>query len=180
MAATEPAARPEVSLREVTKQTVRRVTDLKLRPGQERFVAPNATSIAEAYFEPKAWFRAVYAGEEPVGFVMLYEDADGTGDFPLEYGRPLYFVWRFMIAGEHQGKGYGKRAMELVIEHVRDQPGAKELFLSVVPGEGSAEGLYRSLGFERTGRFEEGEAEMRLDLAPRTERRAAERPSVTK
>jgi diamine N-acetyltransferase len=164
MASTEAEPAPEITLREITKRTVRAICSLEVRSDQRQFVAPNATSIAEAYFEPKAWFRAVYAGEEPVGFVMLYEDPDGTGDFPIEYERPIYFVWRFMIDGNHQGRGYGKRAMELVIEHVRQQPGARALFLSVVPGEGSAEGLYRSLGFERTGRFEDREAEMRLAL----------------
>lgn len=48
-----------VSLREVTQETVRQVVGLKVAPAQEKFVAGNAISIAEAYFEPKAWFRAI-------------------------------------------------------------------------------------------------------------------------
>lgn len=165
MATTEASAPAAVTLREVTRQTVRAICDLKVRPDQERFVAPNAVSIAEAYFEPRAWFRAVYAGEEPVGFVMLFEDADGTGDFPGGHERPLFYLWRFMIDADHQRRGYGKGALMLVIDHVRGRPGANALHVSVVPGEGSAEGLYRRAGFERTGRFEHGEAEMRLALA---------------
>jgi diamine N-acetyltransferase len=61
----------EVSLQEITKETVRAICRLQVGPGQDRFVAPNAVSIAQAHFEPKAWFRAIHAGEEPVGFVML-------------------------------------------------------------------------------------------------------------
>ena len=38
-----------------------------------------AFSIAEAHFSPLAWFRAVYAGDTPVGFVMLSDDPDGRG-----------------------------------------------------------------------------------------------------
>jgi diamine N-acetyltransferase len=54
----------EVTLREVTADTVRAICRLQVGPGQEQLVAPNAVSIAQAHFEPKAWFRAVYAGEE--------------------------------------------------------------------------------------------------------------------
>jgi hypothetical protein len=49
----------KVSLREVSAQTVRYMCDLSVAPGQERFVAPNAVSIAEAYFCENAWFRAI-------------------------------------------------------------------------------------------------------------------------
>ena len=85
---------------------------------------------------------------------------------------PRYYLWRFMIAGEHQGKGYGRRAMELRIEHVKTRPGAKELLLSYVPGEGSPEGFYRRLGFELTGEENEGKIMARLRL------REGENPSV--
>jgi diamine N-acetyltransferase len=149
----------------VTKATVRRVCALRVAASQEYFVAPNAVSIAEAFFEHKAWFRAIYAGEEPVGFVMLYEDPAGEGGLPWDPPPgPVYFIWRFMIDEAHQGKGYGRRALELVIEHVRGLPDAKDLSLSVVPGDGSAERFYESLGFRSTGRIHEGEVEMRLDL----------------
>ena len=53
----------EVSLREVTADTVREICRLRVEADQEGLVAPVAESIAEAYFVPKAWFRAVYAGD---------------------------------------------------------------------------------------------------------------------
>jgi diamine N-acetyltransferase len=61
----------KVSLREVSAKTVRDICHLSIAPGQERFVAPNSVSIAEAYFCEKAWFRAIYAEETPVGLLML-------------------------------------------------------------------------------------------------------------
>ena len=109
----------KVSLREVSAKTVRDICHLSVAPGQERFVAPNAVSIAEAYFCENAWFRAIYADETPVGFLMLYDDPQ----------KPEYHLWRFMIAESHQGKGYARRAMELLIEHVRGRPMAEELVL---------------------------------------------------
>jgi len=144
----------EVSLREITRETVRAICRLQVGPGQDRFVAPNAVSIAQAHFEPKAWFRAICAGEEPVGFVMLYEDPE----------KPEYFLWRLMIAAEQQGEGYGRRALELLVDRVRNLPGATELLTSYVPAEGGPEGFYKGFGFVDTGEVENGEVVCRLPL----------------
>jgi diamine N-acetyltransferase len=149
----------EITLREITAETVRTVTALEVRSDQHGLVASNANSIAEAYFEPKAWFRAVAAGEELVGFVMVYRDPEAS----------IFYVWRFMIDARHQGKGYGRRAMELVIDEAR-RDGVPAVGLSVVPGERSAADFYRQLGFEETGTVHEGELEMRFVLEPETDR----------
>jgi hypothetical protein len=39
--------------------------------------------LLRRYFEPKAWFRAIYADETPVGFVMLFDDPDEAGVLPM-------------------------------------------------------------------------------------------------
>ncbi|MHC4600811.1 MAG: GNAT family N-acetyltransferase [Planctomycetota bacterium] len=144
----------DVSLREVTKETLPSILKLKVAPEQEKFVAPNAVSIAEAHFENRAWFRAVCTGDAPVGFVMLYLDQE----------KPEYYVWRFMIDRDHQGKGYGAKALAKAIEHVRGLPNAKELWVSYVPEEGNPSPLYRKFGFEETGKVIHGEILMRLTL----------------
>jgi diamine N-acetyltransferase len=143
-----------VTLREVTKDTVRKICDLKVRDDQNKFVAPNAVSIAQAYFHEEAWFRAIYADDTPVGFLMLYDDRV----------KPEYFLWRMMIDASYQGLGYGKKAMELFIEHVKTLPNATELVTSCVPGDGSPEGFYHGLGFRRTGELDGDEVVMRLEL----------------
>lgn len=143
-----------VSLREVTRDTVRAVCRLQVAPGQEGLVASNAVSIAEAYFQPKAWFRAVYADEEMVGFVMLYEDPD----------KAEYYLWRLMIAGGHQRRGYGQQAIGLVVDRLRTLPGARELLTSCVPGEGGPRPFYERLGFIATGEVDDGEEVLRLPL----------------
>jgi diamine N-acetyltransferase len=144
-----------VTLREVTKEDLGEILRLRVAPEQERFVAPNAVSIAQAHFHPDiAWFRAIYADETPVGFLMLHD----------EPARPMYHLWRFMIDRRFQGRGYGARAMELVIEHVRGRPGSVELTLSHVPGDGAPDGFYERLGFVHTGEEDEGELVMRIPL----------------
>lgn len=65
-----------VTLREVTKETFRAVAALSVAEDQKGFVSNNAFSIAEASFEKEAWFRAIYVADEPVGFVMTYEDPE--------------------------------------------------------------------------------------------------------
>ncbi len=130
-----------VSLREVTKDNVREVVTLEVAQEQSSYVATNAKSIAEAYFEPKAWFRAIGAGDELVGFAMVYRDPTAG----------IFYVWRFMIDARHQGRGYGRRAMELLHDEARAD-GAREITLSVVPGEHSALDFYRRSVLRRPGR----------------------------
>jgi diamine N-acetyltransferase len=145
----------EVTLREITRETLRAILKLKVAAAQERFVASNAVSIAQAHFYPGvAWFRGIYADDEPVGFVMLELHPDKQ-----EYG-----LWRFMIDERYQGHGYGAQAIALVVAHVRGLPGAKQLLTSVVPGEGSPGPFYQRLGFEFTGEVDEGEQVLRLAL----------------
>ncbi len=134
----------EVSLREVTEETVMDICQLSntLTEPRKNFVAPNAISIAQAHFSKTAWFRAIYADETPVGFVMLHDNPE----------EPKYFLWRFMIAGPHHGKGFGRRAIELLVEYVKTRPGARELLVSCGQGEGSPEEFYLKMGFKHNGK----------------------------
>jgi diamine N-acetyltransferase len=143
-----------VTLREITKETVRSIIRLEVPEDQKRFVAPNAVSISEAHFTEQAWVRAIYAGETPVGFVML----------ALEPEYAKYYLWRFMIDRNHQRQGYGLRAMRLVIEFVNKQYGSAALTLSYVPGEGDPSAFYKKLGFVETGEWDDDERVMKLVL----------------
>ena len=148
------AAGGEVRLLEVTGETVRAICLLQVAPEQRGSVAPNAVSLAEAMFEPKAWFRAIVADGVPVGFVMLSVDT----------ATPAYYLWRYMIDARYQGRGYGRAALALVLDHVRSLPQARELLVSWVPGPDGPEGFYLGLGFEPTGEVDEGEVVGRLRL----------------
>ena len=145
---------PEISLQEVTATSVRAVCALDVSPEQRSYVAANAVPIAQAHFEPCAWFRAIYADETPIGFVMLHEDPE----------KEEYFLWRFMVDAAYQRHGYGRRALDLVAEHVRAQPGARELVSSYIPGSAGPADFYRRYGFKETGDIEDGEVVIQLDL----------------
>jgi diamine N-acetyltransferase len=156
-APTRDGPNAPIELREITSETVRAICRLAVAASQTSFVAPNAVSLAEALFEPRAWYRAIYAGDEPVGFAMLSIDTVA----------PTYYLWRFMIADGQQRRGYGQAAMAAIVEHVRTLPRATELLVSWVPADGGPEPFYRGLGFVPTGIIHEGEVEARLELEPR-------------
>ena len=147
----------QVSLREVTAETLFVVCQLSntLTELQKHMVAPNAYSIAEAHFAQYAWFRAIYADEVPVGFIMLHDTAEEE---------PGYLIWRLMIGGPYQGMGFGRRAVALLIDYVRTRPGATELLTSCHLGEGSPEGFYLKVGFKHTGKMHGNEAVLSIPL----------------
>jgi GNAT superfamily N-acetyltransferase len=156
------SGRALVSLREITDENRDAVVALRLAPGQERFVSTVADSLDEARETPegKPWYRAVYAGERPVGFVMLSWDV--TPDPPRIIGP--WFLWKLLVDEQHQRRGIGRATVGLVADLVRDS-GATTLHVSYVPGEGGPERFYRGLGFRDTGEEDEdGEVILALDL----------------
>jgi diamine N-acetyltransferase len=134
----------QVTLKEVTAKTVRAICNLSVTETQSNFVAPNAVSIAQAYFEPKAWFRAIYADDIPIGFVMLFDNPE----------KPTYYLWRFMIDARYQQMGFGRQAIQLLIDYVQTRPQATELLVSYVPTANGPGPFYHKLGFEPTGEMD--------------------------
>ncbi len=143
-----------VTLEEVTADNLRAVMDLQVKPEQNDFVAPNSVSIAQYCYTDEAWMRAIYAGGDPVGFVLLSE----------RRSVPRYYLWRYMIDGRYQRLGFGARALHLVIDYVRTLPNATEMYVTYVPAPGGPRDFYAGVGFVDTGVDHEGELEMRLAL----------------
>ena len=152
----------KVTLREITDENSPAVVALRTTPAQERFVSTVAYSLQEAARHPNEnpWLRAIYAGEQPVGFVMV------AWDFVPEppHTDGPFFLWKLLIDHEHQGKGYGKQAVEQVIDLIRAE-GGTELITSYVEGEGNPFGFYAKLGFVARGDLDpEGEIMLRRSL----------------
>ena len=153
---------PDIHFRRITATTMNQICDLSetLSPSHRKMVADNVWSIAEAHFSPGAWMRAIYADDAPIGFIMTHTGPDHEDGIDC----PGVFLWRFMIAGPHQGKGFGRRALEKLIEHLKAM-GIPLLYTSCGQGEGSPEGFYRKLGFIATGDHYDDEIELVLELA---------------
>ena len=149
-----------VSLREITADTVRLITSLSVGPDQQGFVASNAVSLAQALFSEEAWYRAIYAGESPAGFVMLYDESLRVTPPPT----PEVVLWRLMIDAKFQGQGIGRLALQNVIDHVRSKGLFSSLVTSYIPGPGCPERFYLRAGFKHTGKVDGGELVLELPL----------------
>lgn len=128
------------------------VLRLSVAKEQADFVATNAESLAECHVKPECIPFAVYDGDTPVGFCMYCMDADDRE----------YWIYRLMIDKAHQHKGYGKAAMELLLNHIRADETHHVIYISFEPENEAAKALYESLGFEPDGRIEDGEIVYRL------------------
>ena len=135
-----------VTLRPLTKENWHECIRLKVSDAQKEYVASNVYSIAETRFEPTCVPLTIYANEEMVGFTM-YDTSD-------------YYIVRFMIDANYQGKGYGRAALLLLIEQFERERAHPSTSLSYVPGNDVAEQLYESVGFRKTGEMNDGEAVM--------------------
>ncbi len=122
---------------------------MQLPPDQDRWLASNAYSIAQASFYPEWQTRAIYCDGEPAGF-LLYDIE--SGDEAGHYG-----IYRFMVDHPRQGRGIGRRAMELLLLELRAQPDARRISICYKPENAAARGLYLACGFSEAGIDDSGE-----------------------
>ena len=144
-----------ITLQEITRENIDAVLALRVDENQRDFVSSNAESLALTYAYPNtAYPFAVYADAEPVGFIMM-------GYYEV---KQYYTLWKFMIDYRYQNRGYGRKALELGIEYMKDRFHVSEIYTGVVPGNEAAKKLYWSAGFRETGLIELGMEELRLIL----------------
>lgn len=136
--------------REITRETLRPLLKLAVRPDQAHLVAPNSVTVAQcAYEQPGGYVWGLWDGETAVGLLAMIHPHEylhlEDGDDP-----DGAYIWRLMIDAAHQGKGYGTAAIALCREQARAW-GLPRVALSVVQADDSNIGFYERLGFTRTG-----------------------------
>ena len=142
-----------LSLRPVTRHDYMDISRLHVKDDQKGFVASNLKSLVQAAYEPGSAPRGIYIDELPVGFLMYgIDDEDHQ-----------YWLIRLMIDARFQGRGYGRIAMERVINLIKEDLGHRRIMLSFEPANAVAQALYESLGFVSTGRFHDDEIIYQLD-----------------
>ena len=144
---------------EVEPKNWRKVNSLKVGKDQERFVAPNVTILARAYAyrNDGANVSVIMLEEEIIG-LLLYRGWD--------LSPACYILDQFMIDEKFQGRGYGKLAMELILNKMREEAKYNRVELCYCQGNEVAESFYKNLGFYHTYDEDEGikEINMALDL----------------
>ncbi|HKW20631.1 MAG TPA: GNAT family N-acetyltransferase [Ktedonobacterales bacterium] len=162
----------EIAIRTVTSANWRETLELAVRPEQQRFISEYtpiaALALAKAYIRPGGMIwtpYAIYAGAMMVGFFTLAHESDTTNQ---------YWLFHFFIDQRYQGRGYGRAAMQRIIELVRrEQPQSQMLQLTVHPDNLAAQRLYIAAGFQPTGGERWGEPVYRLSFDPAADAKGA-------
>ena len=146
-----------IELRAITEDNFIDAFNLKLAPGQERFVSHPIRSLAQAYvYRNQCQPFGIYADGKMVGYVMVIYDWDV----------PEYDIWHMMIDASAQGRGYGGAALDEVLEYIRTKPfgDSDRVALTCNRDNPLARKLYESRGFAATGVEDEVEVELALTL----------------
>ena len=145
-----------LSLVEIDRHNYLSILDLSVSEEQRSFVASNTYSLAQAFVQPECVPLALYVENKPVGFAMYCIDESDRE----------YWIYRLMIDQRHQGRGYGRAAMLLLIDRIRSEmdDDRHRIFISFEPENEAAKALYESLGFVPDGLVEYGEIVYRLEV----------------
>ncbi|MDO5133587.1 MAG: GNAT family N-acetyltransferase [Eubacteriales bacterium] len=144
-----------VELRAITEENFIDAFNLRLASGQENFVSHPVRSLAQAYvYRDQCQPFGIYAAGKMVGYVMVIYD----------YDVPEYDIWHMMIDESMQGRGYGREALDRVLEYIRTKPfgDSGRVALTCNKGNSAARKLYESKGFSATGIEDEDEVELVL------------------
>ena len=128
----------QITIKEVNGTNWYECCNLQITEGQQQFLEPNAISILQAKFEPTLKPYAIYLDETMVGFLMFNSILEELG---------AYWIYRIMVDQQHQGKGVGKRATQLMISEIEKLPSAKRIVVGYHPDNKNAHKLYEGLGF---------------------------------
>lgn len=146
-----------VELRKITEDNFIDAFNLKLAPGQEKYVSHPIRSLAQAYvYREQCQPFGIYAEEKMIGYVMVIYD----------YDVPEYDIWHMMIDESAQGQGYGNDALDRVIDYIRMKPfgDTDRVALTCNKNNPIARKLYESKGFSAPGAEDEDEIELAMTV----------------
>lgn len=133
-----------ISLKPVTKTNFDDAVKISVSPKQKLIISDVVYSLAECYVYPEILKPFLVLNNDiPVGFIL----------FHIEKEEGKYSFARVMIDHHHQGLGYGKKAVILGIQYLKDM-GAKVIELSHLKENPHPVKLYKSLGFKYTGKLD--------------------------
>ncbi len=146
--------------------------ELEVNDAQRQFVNPNIFSLAEAYAHSDAnakdaeeYYRcipfAIYSENNMVGFAMITYEKECDFD-----DKPTYEIYRIMIDKRYQGNGYGRQAIELLINYIKTFPYGQVDVITVEwhPDNVVSEKIFLGYGFSKVGNEEDGAVVARLAI----------------
>ena len=132
----------------VTEDNWMDVASLSVKEEQKKYVAPAIGILARGYVYRDCNAK-IYAFENDgviVGTALVREFTDE----PLGYD-----LQQFMIDEKYQGKGYGSRALELILDELRKEGRYDHVELCGKKADAEASRLYGKHGFADSGYVDE-------------------------
>ena len=145
-----------LKLEKINRNNVAEILKLEVFENQKSFVATNNSSIIEAYIaitdNNDVFTFGIYKDDAPIGFLMIGYNVNSDDEGAPSIAKGNYNIWRLMIDKKFQGKGFGKKVMDLALEFVNTFPcgTAKYCWLSYESDNDVARQLYKSVGFVET------------------------------
>ena len=145
-----------LKLKKINRNNIAEILKLEVFDNQKSFVATNNSSIIEAYIaiteNNHVFTFGIYKDDIPIGFLMIGFDVNSADKGAPKVAKGNYNIWRLMIDKKFQGKGFGKKAMDLALEFINTFPcgTAKYCWLSYESDNDVARQLYKSVGFVET------------------------------
>ena len=145
-----------LKLKKINRNNIGEILKLEVFDNQKSFVATNNSSIIEAYIaiteNNHVFTFGIYKDNTPIGFLMIGFDVNSDDEGAPRIAKGNYNIWRLMIDKKFQGKGFGKKAINLALEFVKTFPcgTAKYCLLPYESDNDLARQLYKSIGFVET------------------------------
>ena len=133
-----------------------------MRVDQKDFVAPNVYSLAQLHFATGAYGFVIWEGAARVGYCQVIDMREHRYREPYDEESSA-FLWRLMIAAEHQGRGHGRAAVALLFDWARAR-GLPRFLTSVVETNAAARAFYAALGLVPTGHVDGTEMILGRDI----------------
>lgn len=133
-----------LTLRKVDNSNLDEILNLRVNESQKNFIETTEECLNEAR-ELNLWRPVgIYSGEELIGFSMY-------GLFKKEGKNGRVWLDRLLIDYKYQGRGYGKKSLELLLKILKLEYGYNEIFLSIYDDNKVGIKLYENIGFKFNG-----------------------------
>lgn len=116
-------------------------------PLDEQWTTSSAFSIVQSVFEPEWESRVILDDQKIVGFVFY--------GFWAKKQAPLFC--RYIIDIAEQGKGYGQKALPVIVDEILSKYHSDIVYLTLEAGNNRAIHIYEKFGFVNTDELDEGE-----------------------
>lgn len=134
----------EINFREIDKSNYNTCVSLRVGEHQTHYVASNAFSLVQSFYENELYPLAIYNGDEMIGFLLYDYDEELEG----------WSFSRFMIDIKYQNKGFGSKTLEKFLDFFHNKYPNEYLYTSAEIDNTVAIKLYEKYGFNKMDSFE--------------------------